>query len=378
MAKHRYYFHLLAGMCMLELGNLASSLAPFNVSAVSISLNANAQEAGLVVTLELFFAAISSLYFGTVAYKGKLLGLLGSLIVIICYYLCSIADNIDQITTIKGFSGVGCGMLIASGHSILASSYDPNRSYAIFTLFASVTAALLIFISSTWIEDGGHKYYFSNFIYVYVALTLFFFLAKKMEITSEEHSEINKSKKWIYFLLITAVLFYEIPSSGMWAFMERFGVEYINLKVSEVGSVISTAIILSLLGPMFIGIFGKKIRRKETILFCLLVSSICVYAIFGIPVFETFYYGNIIWNIVFVVMVILVLAAAADIDPTGKLGAWLNACILLSASLSPAVFGWIMLDNEMTIIYPYLILFLFVAMLCIFSTKKELEPLDEV
>ena len=378
MAKHIYYFHLLAGMCMLELGNLASSLAPFNVSAVSVSLNANAQEAGLVVTLELFFAAISSLYFGTVAYKGKSLGLFGSLIVIICYYLCSIAENIDQITIIKGFSGVGCGMLIASGHSILASSYDPNRSYAIFTLFASVTAALLIFISSTWIEDGGHKYYFSNFIYVYVALTLFFFLAKKMEITSEEHSEINKSKKWIYFLLITAVLFYEIPSSGMWAFMERFGVEYINLKVSEVGSVISTAIILSLLGPMFIGIFGKKIRRKETILFCLLVSSICVYAIFGIPVFETFYYGNIVWNIVFVVMVILVLAAAADIDPTGKLGAWLNACILLSASLSPAVFGWIMLDNEMTVIYPYLILFLFVAMMCIFSTKKELEPSDEV
>ena len=378
MAKHIYYFHLLAGMCMLELGNLASSLAPFNVSAVSVSLNANAQEAGLVVTLELFFAAISSLYFGTVAYKGKSLGLFGSLIVIICYYLCSIAENIDQITIIKGFSGVGCGMLIASGHSILASSYDPNRSYAIFTLFASITAALLIFISSTWIEDGGYKYYFSNFIYVYVALTLFFFFAKKLKITIAEHAEINRSKKGIYFLLITAVLFYEIPSSGMWAFMERFGVEYINLKVSEVGSVISTAIILSLLGPLFIGIFGKKIRRKETILFCLLVSSICVYAIFGIPVFETFYYGNIIWNIVFVVMVILVLAAAADIDPTGKLGAWLNACILLSASLSPAVFGWIMLENEMTVIYPYLILFLFVAMLCIFAAKKELEPHDEV
>ena len=70
-------------------------------------------------------------------------------------------------------------------------------------------------------------------------------------------------KKWIYFLLITAVLFYEIPSSGMWAFMERFGVEYINLKVSEVGSVISTAIILSLLGPMFIGIFGKEILHYQ-------------------------------------------------------------------------------------------------------------------
>jgi MFS family permease len=376
--QYKTYFHLLAGMAMLELGNLASSLAPFNVSAVSVGLNANSQEAGLVVTLELFFAAISSLYFGTVSYKGRALGLIGSIIVMICYYLCSISDDVNQITIIKAFSGIGCGMLIASGHSILASSRDPNRSYALFTLFASLTAAFLIYISSTWIEDGGHSYYFFNFIYVYIALTLLFFLSRQSKDQSDKRDGGPIAKKWLYFLLITAVLFYEIPSSGMWAFMERFGVEYIDLGVAEVGSVISLAIILSLLGPVFIGVFGNKIRRKETILFCLLVSSLCVYAIFGIPSFNTFYYGNIIWNIVFVIMVILILAAAADIDPSGRLGAWLNACILLSASLAPAVFGWIMLDNEMTIIYPYLIIFLIVAMICIVNTKKELEPIDKV
>ena len=376
--QYKTYFHLLAGMAMLELGNLASSLAPFNVSAVSVGLNANSQEAGLVVTLELFFAAISSLYFGTVSYKGRALGLIGSIIVMICYYLCSISDDVNQITIIKAFSGIGCGMLIASGHSILASSRDPNRSYALFTLFASLTAAFLIYISSTWIEDGGHSYYFFNFIYVYIALTLLFFLSRQSKDQSDKRDGGPITKKWLYFLLITAVLFYEIPSSGMWAFMERFGVEYIDLGVAEVGSVISLAIILSLLGPVFIGVFGNKIRRKETILFCLLVSSICVYAIFGIPSFNTFYYGNIIWNIVFVIMVILILAAAADIDPSGRLGAWLNACILLSASLAPAVFGWVMLDNEMTVIYPYLIVFLIVAMICIVRTKKELEPLDKV
>ena len=254
--QYKTYFHLLAGMAMLELGNLASSLAPFNVSAVSVGLNANSQEAGLVVTLELFFAAISSLYFGTVSYKGRALGLIGSVIVMICYYLCSISDDVNQITIIKAFSGIGCGMLIASGHSILASSRDPNRSYALFTLFASLTAAFLIYISSTWIEDGGHSYYFFNFIYVYIALTLLFFLSRQSKDQSDKRDGGPITKKWLYFLLITAVLFYEIPSSGMWAFMERFGVEYIDLGVAEVGSVISLAIILSLLGPVFIGVFG--------------------------------------------------------------------------------------------------------------------------
>ena len=365
-------------MAMLELGNLASALAPFNVSAVSVGLGANSQESGLVVTLELFFAAISSLYFGTSQFKGRNLGLIGSLMVMICYYLCSVATDVNQITIIKAFSGLGCGMLIASGHSILASSQDPNRTYAVFTLFSSIMAALLIYISSSWIEDGGHQNYFFNFIYIYLALTLFFFLSKQTGLKYIDQIKQSIDKKLVYFLLITAVLLYEIPSSGMWAFMERFGVQYLDMSVSEVGSAIAIAIILSLIGPVFIGIFGNKVRRKETILFCLFVSSICVYAIFGVPSIDTFYYGNIIWNIVFVIMVILILAAAADIDPTGRLGAWLNACILLSASLAPAVFGWVMLENEMTVIYPYLLVFLFIAMVCILNTKKELEPIDKV
>ena len=376
--QYKYYLHLFAGMAMLELGNLASSLAPFNVSAVSESLGANSQESGLVVTLELFFAAISSLFFGTVSYKGKALAYCGSLIVICSYFLCSIASDVNQITFIKAFSGIGCGMLIASGHSILASSNDPNRSYAIFTIFASLTAATLIYISSTWIEDGGHQNYFFNFIYVYLALSLFFVFANKINQAFTDNAKGSISNRFLYFLLIAAVLFYEIPSSGMWAFMERFGVEYVGMEISEVGWVISLAIILSLGGPVFVGVFGNRLERKIIILFCLFVSTLCVYFIFGIPSITTFYYGNIIWNIVFVVMVILILAAAADIDPSGRLGSWLNACILLSASVAPAVFGWVMLTNELTVIYPYLLLFFLVAMVCIGMTKKDLESPDKV
>ena len=92
---------------------------------------------------------------------------------------------------------------------------------------------------------------------------MLFFFAKTSNTNDANLVREPIAQKWLYFLLITAVLFYEIPSSGMWAFMERFGVEYINMGVSEVGSVISLAIILSLLGPVFIGIFGNKIRRKE-------------------------------------------------------------------------------------------------------------------
>ena len=160
--------------------------------------------------------------------------------------------------------------------------------------------------------------------------------------------------------------------------MERFGVEDLGMNVSRVGEVISISIIFSLIGPLFVGLVGNRIGRKIPILVCLFLSSFCIYFIFGVATVETFYYGNITWNIIFTIMVIFILGASADIDPSGKLGSWLNACMLLSASISPAVFGWVLLDQSLSEIYPYLMFFLLAAFVCIFITKRELEPIDKV
>lgn len=377
--KIKGYLHLFSGMAMLELGNLSSTLAPFNVGVISDGFMASSQESGLVVSLELFFAAIGALFFGASNLKGQKLAFLGCFVVAVCYYLASLSLNVTEIFLIKSLSGLGCGMLIASGHSILAASKDPNRTYAIFTVFASCTGATLVYFSSIWIEEGGYVKFFTNFIFIYLALSLSFFLARKSESSAPEESNTNKrSRFYIFTCLILAVLFFEVPSSGIWAFMERFGVEDLGMEVSRVGEVISISIILSLIGPLFIGLVGNKIGRKIPILICLFLSSFCIYFIFGVATVNTFYYGNIAWNIIFTIMVILILGASGDIDPSGKLGSWLNACMLLSASISPAIFGWILLDQSLSEIYPYLMFFLLAAFVCIFITKRELEPIDKV
>lgn len=373
------YLNLFTGMVMLELGNLSSTLAPFNVGVISEGFSASSQESGLVVSLELFFAAIGALIFGASNKKGKGLAFVGSMIVISCYYLGSLSTDVLEIYIIKSLAGIGCGMLIASGHSILAASNEPNRVYAAFTVFASCVGASLILFSSRWIESGGYELFFTNFIYVYFIFSLAFFFARNWSIADGENLDRQEdSTNYVYLLLILAVLFFEVPSSGIWAFMERFGVEDLGMTVSKVGSVIAISLIFSLLGPLFVGLVGNRLGRKIPILVCLFLSSFCIYFIFGVATVDTYYFGNITWNIIFTIMVIFILGASADIDPSGKLGSWLNACMLLSASISPAVFGWILLDQSLSDIYPYLMFFLLAAFVCIFITKKELEPIDKV
>jgi len=377
--KIKGYLNLFSGMVMLELGNLSSTLAPFNVGVFSDGFTASSQDSGLVVSLELFFAAIGALFFGASNLKGQKLAFLGCFVVAVCYYMGSLSTSVSEIFLIKSFSGLGCGMLIASGHSILAGSKEPNRTYAMFTVFASCTGATLVYFSSIWIEEGGYVQFFTNFVFIYAALSLLFFLATNpdLSLTSESNDGKN-SKLYIFTCLILAVLFFEVPSSGIWAFMERFGVEDLGMNVSRVGEVISISIIFSLIGPLFVGLVGNRLGRKIPILVCLFLSNFCIYFIFGVATVDTFYYGNITWNIIFTIMVIFILGASADIDPSGKLGSWLNACMLLSASISPAVFGWILLDQSLSEIYPYLMFFLLAAFVCIFITKRELEPIDKV
>ena len=81
-------------------------------------------------------------------------------------------------------------------------------------------------------------------------------------------------------------------------------VEDLGMNVSRVGEVIYISIIFSLIGPLFVGLVGNRLGRKIPILVCLFLSSFCIYFIFGVATVETFYYGNITWNIIFTIMVI--------------------------------------------------------------------------
>ena len=98
-------------MVMLELGNLSSTLAPFNVGVISDGFVATSQDSGLVVSLELFFAAIGALFFGASNLKGQKLAFLGCFIVVICYYLGSLSTNVSEIFLIKSFSGLGLSLI---------------------------------------------------------------------------------------------------------------------------------------------------------------------------------------------------------------------------------------------------------------------------
>ena len=93
--------------------------------------------------------SLSAIFFGSLVSKINLRisAILGSAIVVTGYYICSLVNDIEILRLIRGFSGLASGLLIASGHRVLAASDNPERAYAAFTFLISVTGALFLFVS---------------------------------------------------------------------------------------------------------------------------------------------------------------------------------------------------------------------------------------
>ena len=367
---------IVGGISLLVIGNSPATLLPFTVGTLEEGFNLSKQSIGLVVSIELIAMAISAIFFGSFVSKFNLKksALFGCLLVVVGYFLCSLTDSIEFLRIIRGVSGIGSGLLIACGHNVLSASVNPERSYAAFILVTSLCGALFVWIAGIAAEEGGYSLMFMIFGFITLLLAPLLFFAKKQTLLIEE-LDVNNSVSVtspIVILMTLGLLFFSLPSGGMWAFNERLGVE-IGLLQSVIGKILSFSLLVGLLAPILVWFVGDRFGRKKPILVCLVL--ILFSFIYMLTSMHSIAYitGNLIWNFTYTVTVIFVLAAAAHLSPDGKLASWMNATALISQASSPVVFGWILGTQSFNNLLPYIIASILISMFCVLLTRNQLD-----
>ena len=367
---------IIGAITLLVIGNSPSVILPFMVGSIEDQFNLTKQGVGNLMTLELSMMAISSIFFSSININLNFLlkSLMGITIVLLGYFITSITDTLVQLYLIRIISGLACGLLISSGHSILASNPNPEKSYAFFSLTQSVVGALIIYISGIVLASGGFSYFFISLGSFYLLLTPSLYFLRNLEFNLEEQSKEKASGKLkVTILLILGVLLFEVSSGGMWAFNERLGIEFIGITVNKVGLILALSTLSGLLAPPLVLFIGDAFGRKKPIIFSVLAIFLCFVFILKFPSYSSYFIGNIIWYFFFTLTVIYVLAATASISPSGRLASWLNASILVGMSLSPSVFGFILEVSSFENLLPFLSIFIAITLICIFLTKDELD-----
>ena len=325
--NHGLNLTLLGGVALLVIGNSPATLLPFIVGTLEDGFNLDKQTTGSIVSTELIAMSLSAIFFGSLASKInlRLSAILGSAVVVVGYYICSLINDIEVLRLIRGFSGLASGLLIASGHRVLAASDNPERAYAAFTFLISVTGALFLFLAGIASEKGGYTSLFSTFSLIFIFIFPLTLLAKATnKSTSVEEADtkgLNNNK--LFFLIIAGVIFSAIPSGGMWAFVERLGVQ-IGISQYDIGKVTAYSLLAGVFAPVVVWLLSNRFGRKNPITISLIIILISLTYILKTMDFNSYLIGNITWNFSYMVLVIFVLAAAAKLSPSGKLASWLN------------------------------------------------------
>ena len=131
---------------MLVIGNSPATLLPFIVGTLEDGFNLNKQATGSVVSTELIAMSLSAIFFGSLVNKINISisSIIGSFAVISGFFICAFINEIEILRLIRAVSGVGSGLLIATGHRVLSASDNPERSYAAFTFLVSITGACFV------------------------------------------------------------------------------------------------------------------------------------------------------------------------------------------------------------------------------------------
>ena len=120
-------------------------------------------------------------------------------IVLIAYLLTSFAINTTQLALIRAFSGIGCGLLIAKCHALIASNNNPEKSYAFFSLSSTVVGAIIIYVSGSILNNFGYQFFFiSLFVFYLMLMPLILFIKEKP--VNEVISPISEDLKYPEFV----------------------------------------------------------------------------------------------------------------------------------------------------------------------------------
>ena len=374
--NHGLNLTLLGGVALLVIGNSPATLLPFIVGTLEDGFNLDKQTTGSIVSTELIAMSLSAIFFGSLVSKINLRvsAIVGSAIMVIGYYICSLINDIEVLRLIRGFSGLASGLLIASGHRVLAASVNPERAYAAFTFLISVTGALFLFLAGVASEKGGYTSLFSTFSLIFIFIFPLTLLAKTTnKSTSVEEADTNGlNNNKLFFLIIAGVIFSAIPSGGMWAFVERLGVQ-IGISQYDIGKVTAYSLLAGVFAPVVVWLLGNRYGRKNPITISLIIILISLIYILKTMDFNSYLIGNITWNFSYMVLVIFVLAAAAKLSPNGKLASWLNAATLFSQASAPIIFGSILNNLSFPNLLPYLVASICISLFCIVLTRDKLN-----
>jgi len=332
---------LLAFAAVWGVGFASQALSPFLVGSLIQDLRFNASLAGLIQSVELFAAALTSLVLAPrIAHLSKRrLAIAGALIACCMQGASSISASGNALLVLRALSGIGAGLCLASGNSLIASAEEPERLYArMFMIAAIVYCCIFVAMGHIGAAFGARGTYGFEAIWTASMIPILWRMPAAPPTSPESDRGWAGVPLVSTILMSAAILLFEICDVGVWAFSERVG-DTVGIVMSDSGWALAGSSAIAIVTAFIASKVGFRYGRAWPTVISLTAFGATCFSILTAPNVRLFLAAVLGYQGVYAFALPFLYGTAGLIDARGRTIVAASGAALIGASIGPYVVG---------------------------------------
>jgi predicted MFS family arabinose efflux permease len=337
---------LVALVTGTSMGSVGANVMPMLLAGFRSSLNLSNTAAGLVAAGQLLATAVVTLTLAprAAALDRVRLARIGLTIAALGFASTLLTSGIVLFTVANVVAGAGIGAVFAATAAGLATMEDVDRATVAAVLGSTVVIAALVIVvpmaNAHWIAGAGFL------IVATCCLTATLLVGRLPE--AQDAVPVNDTEggqPGPGLPILGAVALLAASDQGAWSYAGVLGENHAHLSAATVSVVLSVAGIASLVGVGASTVAVPRLGRWHALAWFMGAEAIAKLLVAGTSVGAVYAAATITWQVCYLGVLVMLLAAAAKVDPGGRWIAAFPGAMAIGAGLGPAVTG-IILDTS--------------------------------
>ncbi len=238
--------------------------------------------------------------------------------------------------------GIFVGCIYATAMALLGESENQDRAFGISQFMQIMGAGAMLYVVPVLVYPYfGYQGVVVTLMLAYSSILFFYRNLPQHFIAMEK--QVSKVKTHFFARLPSLMGLFSLfvcnaAITGIWMYAERMGSD-LNIPPSQIGSVLATSLIMSVLGTLIPIFVGDKFGRILPYLFATGIISASFYCLYSATDLQEWALGIILLNISWAILLPYQFAQTTSSDPTGKLKVVVPALVGISAGVGVATVG---------------------------------------
>ncbi|WP_460072675.1 MFS transporter [Streptomyces sp. YKOK-I1] len=370
---------LVAGV---TLGNGGANVMPVFVDDFASRFALSDSGAGLVAATQLMATAVVTLLLAQRAARpGRVrMTRLGLALAGVGFLAATVATDIVTLVLANLVLGAGLGAVYAAATAALAATDDADKASAV-TVSGTVGVTALLIMAVPEANHGLGEG--TGFLLMALCCLLAWPLVRRLPdgpapaVSGAVEKGVTAPAKPSPALLSGTALLWAV-TQGAWSYASVLGRQHTGLSHSAVSAVLAVSSVVALAGAVLGPVAGRRFGRMPSMAAFVTAQALAMALLILTHDPVLFVVAAVVWQTCQLAVLVQMLAAAALIDPTGRLVASLSGAGALGTGIGPLAVGAILDGAGAGVLSPILALGTFVASLPLLRmTVAETAASDE-